>query len=62
MLSKGHPLSATGVAQVAESVWQLRGVAGQRQVAGARVALTHVVGGYVAGLESGAVGVHIFKI
>ena len=62
LLSKGHPLSATGVAQVAESVWQLRGVAGQRQVAGARVALTHVVGGYVAGLESGAVGVHIFKI
>lgn len=61
LLSKGHPLSATGVAQVAEALWQLRGVAGQRQVAGAKVALTHVVGGYVAGLESGAVGVHIFK-
>ena len=61
LLSKGHPLSATGVAQVVESLWQLRGIAGQRQVTGAKVALTHAVGGYVAGLESGAVGVHIFK-
>lgn len=61
LLSKGHPLSATGVAQIVESLWQLRGVAGQRQVPGAKVALAQVVGGYVAGLESGAVGVHIFK-
>ena len=61
LLSKGHPLSATGVAQVAECLWQLRSVAGSRQVPGARVALTQVVGGYIAGLESGAVGVHIFK-
>jgi len=61
LLSKGHPLSATGVAQIVETLWQLRGLAGQRQVAGAKVALTHVVGGYVAGLESGAVAVHILK-
>ena len=62
LLSKGHPLSATGIAQIVESWWQLNGVAEQRQVEGAKVALTHVVGGYVAGLESAAVSVHIFKI
>jgi acetyl-CoA C-acetyltransferase len=36
---RGHPLGATGVAQIVESVWQLRGQAGQRQVHGARRAL-----------------------
>jgi acetyl-CoA acetyltransferase len=44
LLSKGHPLGATGVAQCAELVWQLRGQAGKRQVAGARVALQHNIG------------------
>lgn len=44
LLSKGHPLGATGLAQCAELVWQLRGQAGQRQVAGARVALQHNLG------------------
>jgi benzoylsuccinyl-CoA thiolase BbsB subunit len=62
LLSKGHPLSATGIAQIVETWWQLKGIAGQRQVEGATVALTHVIGGYVAGLESGAVGIHIFKV
>lgn len=62
LLSKGHPLSATGIAQLVETYWQLRGMAGERQVKGARVALTHVIGGYVAGLESGAVGIHIFRV
>ena len=61
LLSKGHPLSATGIAQVVEILWQLRGKAGRHQVEGARVGLSHVVGGYVAGLESAAVSVHIFK-
>jgi acetyl-CoA C-acetyltransferase len=41
LLSKGHPLGATGLAQVAELTWQLRGEAGERQVAGARTALQH---------------------
>ncbi len=44
LLSKGHPLGATGLAQCAELVWQLRGAAGERQVPGARVALQHNLG------------------
>jgi acetyl-CoA acyltransferase len=44
LLSKGHPLGATGLAQTAEIVWQLRGEAGQRQVPGARLGLQHNVG------------------
>ncbi len=42
--ARGHPLAATGVAQVVECVWQLTGRAAGRQVAG-RVALTHSIGG-----------------
>lgn len=44
LLSKGHPLGATGLAQCAELVWQLRGQAEQRQVEGAEVALQHNLG------------------
>src|SRR6476660_8045795 len=44
LLSKGHPLGATGLAQCAELVWQLRGEAGQRQVEGAALALQHNLG------------------
>lgn len=44
LLSKGHPLGATGLAQCTELVWQLRGTAGPRQVDGARVALQHNIG------------------
>lgn len=44
LLSKGHPLGATGLAQCSELVWQLRGQAEQRQVEGARVALQHNLG------------------
>lgn len=44
LLSKGHPLGATGLAQCAELVWQLRGDAGDRQVAGATNALQHNLG------------------
>lgn len=44
LLSKGHPLGATGLAQCAELVWQLRAEAGARQVEGARTALQHNVG------------------
>ncbi len=41
LLAKGHPLGATGLAQITELTWQLRGEAGARQVEGARTALQH---------------------
>ena len=44
LLSKGHPLGATGLAQCFELNQQLRGLAGQRQVDGAKVALQHNLG------------------
>ena len=44
LLSKGHPLGATGLGQCAELVWQLRGEAGLRQVEGARIGLQHNLG------------------
>ncbi|MEU3301051.1 MULTISPECIES: lipid-transfer protein [unclassified Streptomyces] len=44
LISKGHPLGATGLAQAAELTWQLRGEAGDRQVPGARTALAHNIG------------------
>ncbi|MGW7455812.1 lipid-transfer protein [Streptomyces sp. NPDC054787] len=44
LISKGHPLGATGLAQAAELVWQLRGEAGPRQAPGARVGLAHNIG------------------
>ncbi|MBC7219052.1 MAG: thiolase domain-containing protein [Hadesarchaea archaeon] len=53
---KGHPVGATGIAQVVEIVHQLRGDAGKRQVKGAEIGLTHNVGG-----TGGTAVVHIFK-
>ncbi|MBX9858103.1 MAG: lipid-transfer protein [Sphingomonas sp.] len=44
LMSKGHPIGATGVAQCVEIVWHLRGDAGQRQVEGARIGLQHNIG------------------
>ncbi len=44
LISKGHPIGATGLAQCAELTWQLRGDANKRQVEGARVALQHNLG------------------
>src|SRR5690349_18687648 len=44
LISKGHPLGATGLAQCTELTWQLRGDAGKRQVDGATVALQHNIG------------------
>ncbi len=57
LLSKGHPIGATGVANMVEIVEHLRGEVGERQVAGARIGLTHVLG---FGVGSAA-GVHIFE-
>jgi acetyl-CoA acetyltransferase len=44
LISKGHPLGATGIAQCAELTWQLRGQADARQVEGATIALQHNIG------------------
>src|SRR5262249_43257572 len=44
LISKGHPLGATGLAQCSELTWQLRGDADARQVEGAAVALQHNIG------------------
>jgi benzoylsuccinyl-CoA thiolase BbsB subunit len=62
LLTKGHPLGATGVAQACESVWQLRGEAGPRQIPGAKLALIHTMGGGVSALEAGACSVHILGV
>jgi acetyl-CoA C-acetyltransferase len=54
--ARGHPLGATGIAQAAEIVWQLRGEAGKRQVDGAQIGMTHNIGG-----TGGTAAVHIFS-
>jgi len=53
--SKGHPVSATGIANVWEIATHLRGEAGERQIAGAKVGLAHVIG------LGSACGVHILE-
>lgn len=58
--ARGHPIGATGLAQVAELTWQLRGVAGQRQVASPRLALAQNSGGWLQG-EPAACNVHILE-
>jgi acetyl-CoA acetyltransferase len=55
LLSKGHPLGATGVANVYEVTQHLRGEAGERQVEGAKVGLTHVIG------LGSACGIHLLE-
>ena len=55
LLSRGHPVGATGVAQVCELTWQLRGTAGGRQVDGARIGLAYCKGGTVNGTDGGSV-------
>jgi acetyl-CoA acetyltransferase len=54
LLSRGHPLGATGLAQIAEATWQLRGETGRRQVEGARTAVVETMGGGVSGIDGNA--------
>jgi acetyl-CoA C-acetyltransferase len=54
--SRGHPLGATGIAQTAEIVWQLRGEAGKRQIPDVELGMTHNIGG-----TGGTAAVHIFS-
>ncbi|MNP14810.1 lipid-transfer protein [compost metagenome] len=56
--SKGHPIGATGLAQLHELVTQLRGEAGKRQVEGARIAIQENGGG-LFGIEEAVVAVNI---
>jgi acetyl-CoA acyltransferase len=61
LLSKGHPIGATGAAQLCEVFWQLRGECGDRQVQGAKVGLAENGGGMVRG-EPAALSVHILSV
>jgi acetyl-CoA acetyltransferase len=59
LLARGHPIGATGLAQIYEAVCQVRGRAGARQVDGARVALTQNAGGWGDG-DNLVSSVHVF--
>jgi acetyl-CoA acetyltransferase len=61
LLSRGHPLGATGAAQVAEIVWQLRGDAEARQVSGARLGVVETLGGGVGGIDGNACVVAVLE-
>jgi len=61
LITKGHPVGATGVSQIYEIWLQLRGEAGDRQVEGAKVGMTHNGGGMVRG-EAAATAVHILSV
>ncbi|MCY4192808.1 MAG: thiolase family protein [bacterium] len=61
LLSRGHPLGATGLAQIAEIVWQLRGAAGERQVPNARLGAVETMGGATAGIDGNACVVTVLE-
>ncbi|WP_064686649.1 thiolase family protein, partial [Rhizobium bangladeshense] len=62
LLAKGHPLGATGVAQMVEVAWQLQGRADGRQIEGAKIGLTQCTGGGIAGVDHAASAVHILGV
>lgn len=60
LISRGHPVGASGLGQIHELVTQLRGEAGRRQVDGCRIALSENGGGAI-GFEEAAMGIHILE-
>jgi len=60
LCSRGHPVGATGLAQIAEVVWQLRGEAGPRQVDHPRLGLAQNSGGWLEG-DPAAVAIHVLE-
>ena len=62
LLAKGHPLGATGVAQMVEVAWHLQGRAGARQGGQPRIGLTQCTGGGIAGVDHAASSVHILGV
>ncbi|HSR22395.1 MAG TPA: thiolase family protein, partial [Candidatus Eisenbacteria bacterium] len=61
LIARGHPLGATGAAQVVELAWQLEGRCGARQVPGARLAMAHNTGGWV-GSDVAACCIHVLQV
>jgi benzoylsuccinyl-CoA thiolase BbsB subunit len=62
LLARGHPVGASGAAQLVEITRQLQGRAGSRQVDGAKVGLAHVTGGGISGLDHGAAAIHVLGV
>ncbi|KGF68653.1 propanoyl-CoA acyltransferase [Hoeflea sp. BAL378] len=62
LLCRGHPLGATGVAQIVEIMWHLTGRAGDRQVEGAKIGLAHCTGGGIWGVDNGACSIHVLGV
>ncbi|MGH9096776.1 MAG: thiolase family protein [Acidimicrobiales bacterium] len=60
LVARGHPLGATGIAQIVELTSQLRGQAGARQVEGARLAIAANTGGII-GTDAGFIGIHVLE-
>jgi acetyl-CoA acetyltransferase len=61
LLSRGHPIGATGLGQIVEIVWQLQGKGGKRQVQNCKAGLTQNGGGHI-GFDAAAMTVHIFSV
>ncbi|RII77418.1 thiolase family protein [Pseudomonas monteilii] len=62
LLAKGHPLGATGVAQMVELMWQLQGRAGNRQANAPRIGVAQCTGGGIAGVDHAASSVHVLGV
>ncbi|MHC6225354.1 thiolase family protein [Pseudomonas sp. X10] len=62
LLAKGHPLGATGVAQMVELMWQLQGRAGRRQADAPCIGVAQCTGGGIAGVDHAASSVHVLGV
>ena len=62
LLAKGHPLGATGIAQMVEVAWHLQGRAGARQAGTPTIGLAQCTGGGIAGVDHAASAVHILGV